>query len=176
MTPMRIAILTLSDRCSRGQTQDTAGPALAEMASQSLHAQIVAQDCIPDDYEAIIAHLCRWVDIDPRPDLILTTGGTGLAPRDVTPEATLQVLQRRHSGMMELIRRRCYDKTPLAYLSRGEAGTRGNTLIINLPGSRRGASESLEALLDVLPHAIATMQNAAHFDERTTPDRRQEPG
>lgn len=166
MTPIRIAILTLSDRCSRGETQDTSGPALAELAEQKLSAHIVARLCIPDDRAQIAQQLRAWCDAATAPDLILTTGGTGLSPRDVTPEATLDILERRHAGLMELIRRRCYDKTPLAYLARGEAGTRARTLIINLPGSRKGATESLEALLDVLPHAIATLRNDPHADDR----------
>lgn len=164
---IRVAILTLSDRCSRGETVDTSGPALAELAQQKLSAEIVTRACIPDDRAQIAQQLRAWTDSAAAPDLILTTGGTGLSPRDVTPEATLDILERRHSGLMELIRRRCYEKTPLAYLARGEAGTRGHTLIINLPGSRKGAMESLEALLDVLPHAVATLRNEQHFDVRS---------
>ena len=167
MSAIRVAILTLSDRCSRGETLDTSGPALAELAQQKLSAQIIARECIPDDRAQIAQQLSTWCDAEVAPDLILTTGGTGLSPRDITPEATLDVLERRHAGLMELIRRRCYHKTPMAYLARGEAGTRGRTLIINLPGSRKGATESLEALLDVLPHAIATLRNDPHSDDRT---------
>lgn len=166
MTPMRVAILTVSDRCSRGETLDTSGPALADLARSKLGAVIAAQACVPDERPVIAAQLRAWAGEIDAPDLILTTGGTGLAPRDVTPEATLDVLERRHSGLMELIRRRCYEKTPRAYLSRGEAGTLGRSLIINLPGSRRGASESLEALLDILPHAIETLRGQVQDDGR----------
>jgi molybdopterin adenylyltransferase len=166
MNPVRVAVLTLSDRCSRGEAVDTSGPALAEMARQRLGAEVVAQTCVPDDRATIAQVLRRWVDESPKPDLILTTGGTGLAPRDVTPEATLEVLDRRHSGLMELVRRRCYDQTPRAYLSRGEAGARRRTLIINLPGSQRGATESLEALLDILPHALETLRGEVQDDGR----------
>ncbi|MCC6681661.1 MAG: MogA/MoaB family molybdenum cofactor biosynthesis protein [Phycisphaeraceae bacterium] len=174
MTPIRVAILTVSDRCSRGEAVDTSGPALAELAQRQLDAQIVACACLPDERDQLAGQLRRWALDGPKPDLILTTGGTGLAPRDVTPEATLDVIERRHNGLMELIRRRCYEKTPRAYLSRGEAGTLGRTLVINLPGSRRGATESLEALLDVLPHAIETLRGQVIDDGRgsllTRPD------
>lgn len=158
MNPIRVAILTISDRCFRGQSQDTSGPALAEMVLSQIGACVVATECLPDEATLISAKLRDWSQGDLKPDLILTTGGTGLSPRDVTPEATLAVLERRHAGLMELIRRRCYENTPLAYLSRGEAGTLGRTLIINLPGSQRGATESLSVLLDVLPHAIEILR------------------
>jgi molybdenum cofactor synthesis domain-containing protein len=167
MTPIRIAILTVSDRCSHGQTADTSGPALADLASTQLQADIVATACLPDERAKLSEHLRDWAMHDPKPDLILTTGGTGLAPRDLTPEATLDVIERRHAGLRELIRRRCYEKTPRAYLSRGEAGTLGRTLIINLPGSQRGATESLEALLDILPHAIETLRGEVQDDGRS---------
>jgi len=166
MTPIRIAILTVSDRCSRGETTDTSGPALAEMARAQLHAEVVATACLPDERSQLGEQLRQWALHDPKPDLILTTGGTGLAPRDLTPEATLDVLDRRHIGLMELIRLRCYEKTPRAYLSRGEAGTLGRTLIINLPGSQRGATESLEALIDILPHAVETLRGEVQDDGR----------
>jgi len=163
---MRIVILTVSDRCSRGDATDTSGPALTEMARAQLHAEVVATACLPDERPRISEQLRHWALHDPKPDLILTTGGTGLAPRDVTPEATLDVIERRHAGLMELIRRRCYEKTPRAYLSRGEAGTLERTLIINLPGSQRGATESLEALIDILPHAIETLRGEVQDDGR----------
>lgn len=168
MTSIRIAILTVSDRCSRGETTDTSGPALADLARAQLHADVVATACLPDERPRISDQLRHWALGDPKPDLILTTGGTGLAPRDITPEATLDVIDRRHAGLMELIRRRCYEKTPRAYLSRGEAGTLGRTLLINLPGSQRGATESLEALVDILPHAIETLRGEVQDDGRPT--------
>ncbi|TVQ56407.1 MAG: MogA/MoaB family molybdenum cofactor biosynthesis protein [Phycisphaerales bacterium] len=163
---MRLAVITVSDRCSRGVTVDTTGPALLRLAEAQLAAQITAFKCVPDEIPAVTQILCDLADGDDAPDLILTAGGTGLAPRDVTPEATLEVLERRHSGLMELIRRRCYEKTPRAYLSRGEAGTRRRTLIVNLPGSERGATESLEALVDILPHAIETLRGEVQDDGR----------
>ncbi len=164
--PIRVAILTASDRCSRGLAIDMSGPALAIMCRDKLGAQVIATACLPDDREQLAVQMRAWAINDPRPDLILTTGGTGLAPRDVTPEATLDVIHRRHNGLMELIRLRCMAKTPRAFLSRGEAGTLETTLIINLPGSLRGATESLEALLDILPHAIETLRGLVQDDGR----------
>ena len=164
--PISVAILTVSDRCSRGAAVDTSGPALADLVRQRLEAQVVAVDCVPDERSRIAGRIGQWARVGPRPDLILTTGGTGLAPRDVTPEATLAVLERRHSGLMELARLRCYPKTPRTFLSRGEAGTVGRTLVVNLPGSKRGATETLEALLDILPHAIETLHGEVQDDGR----------
>jgi len=149
-----VAVLTVSDRCFRGETEDTSGPALVAIAEQRLDADVVITACVPDDLDHIADHLRHWAAVEPKPDLILTTGGTGLAPRDVTPEATRQVIQREHPGLTQLMHLRCYEKTPRTFLSRGVAGAVDRTLIINLPGSKRGATESLEALLDVLPHAI----------------------
>lgn len=166
MTPIRVAILTVSDRCSRGEATDASGPDLAEMIKAQLAGQVVTAACVPDEKALISQQLCAWADGSSPPDLILTTGGTGLAPRDVTPEATLDVLERRHTGLMELVRLRCYEKTPRAFLSRGEAGVRRQTLILNLPGSVRGATESFEALLDILPHAIETLRGEVVDDGR----------
>lgn len=164
--PIRVAVLTLSDRCTRGETEDTSGPALCALARQQLGAQIVATACIPDDQQRIVAQLRGWALQDPRPDLILTTGGTGLAPRDVTPEATVAVLQRRHPALLELARLRCLSQTARAFLSRGEAGTLGQSLVINLPGSQRGATECFLALADILPHAIETLRGEIRDDGR----------
>jgi molybdenum cofactor synthesis domain-containing protein len=158
-SPITVAVLTVSDRCSRGEAVDTSGPALAAMAVERLGWKIAARGCVPDEVKAIGKQLTVWTTTPSHPDLILTTGGTGLASRDVTPEATTAVLHRPHSALMELARLRCLQKTPRAYLSRGVAGTIGRTLIINLPGSQRGATEMFEALLDVLPHAIAMLRD-----------------
>lgn len=166
MNQIRVAILTVSDRCSRRETVDTSGPALAQMVRERLTAEVVATACLPDERAQLSQCLRQWALEHPRPDLILTTGGTGLAPRDITPEATLDVLERRHSGLMELVRYRSLAKTPRAFLSRGEAGTLAQTLIINLPGSERGATESLAALLDLLPHAIETLRGEVQDDGR----------
>ncbi len=165
-TRITACILTVSDRCSRGETTDTSGPALHQLVSRRLRAAVVASACVPDETRRIADQIVHWARADPRPDLILTTGGTGLAPRDVTPEATLAVLERRHAGLLELARLRCYARTPRTFLSRGEAGTIGGTLVINLPGSLRGATETLEALLDILPHAIDTLRGEVLDDGR----------
>lgn len=161
--PIRAAVLTVSDRCSRGEADDTAGPAVAAMCIELLSAEVAASACVPDETEAIRQAIEAWSNRDatdsaPAVDLILTTGGTGLSPRDVTPEATAAMLERRHPGLLELARLRCYEITPRTFLSRGEAGTRDQSLIINLPGSRRGATQMLAAMCDILPHAIATLR------------------
>ena len=163
-----VAILTVSDRCSRGEATDRSGPALAEAVEAAIDARVLATGCVPDEQEQIAEQLRAWSASRPPIDLVLTTGGTGLSPRDHTPEATLGVLERRHAGLIDLIRTRCYAKTPMTALSRGEAGTLGQTLIINLPGSPRGALEWFEAVADVLPHAIDTMLGVGdqhHADE-----------
>jgi len=164
--PIRVAVLTLSDRCARGETEDTSGPALCALARQRMGAEIVATACMPDDHAQIVAQLRCWALEDPRPDLVLTTGGTGLAPRDVTPEATAEVLQRRHPALIELARLRCSSQTVRTFLSRGEAGTLGQSLLINLPGSQRGATECFLALVDILPHAIETLRGEVRDDGR----------
>jgi len=156
--PIRAAVLTVSDRCSRGERVDGSGPALVEMLRAGLGAEIVATRVVPDERDQIAACFVEW-SADPRAiDLVVSTGGTGLAPRDVTPEALRSVMQREHPGLMELARLRCLAKTPKAYLSRGIAGTIGRTLILTLPGSPRGAVENLEAIADILPHAIETLR------------------
>ena len=156
--PIRAAVLTVSDRCSRKEMDDTSGPALQQMVREKLGGEIVMAACVPDESQLIANCLRNWAKDDPRPDLILTTGGTGLAQRDVTPEATTGVLERRHDALLQLAYLRCMVKTPKTFLSRGVAGTIGRTLIINLPGSRKGSTEMFEALLDILPHAIATLR------------------
>jgi molybdenum cofactor synthesis domain-containing protein len=153
---LRVAVLTVSDRCSRGESVDESGPAVAALCRERLGAATVLTACVPDDPERIAAALSEWVGRGI--DLVLSTGGTGLSPRDVTPEAALSVIERPAPGLMELARARCLPKTPRAFLSRGVAGVAGRTLIVTLPGSPRGACEQLEALVDVLPHAIAQVR------------------
>lgn len=165
---MRYAVLTISDRCARGEATDEAGPALCELMEGSLQATQAARGLVPDDADAISTTLTRWAAMDEAPDVILTTGGTGLGPRDVTPEATRAVLQRLHPGLMEMSRFVGSTSTPLAYLSRGVAGTIGRSLVINLPGSTTGATESLGALIPILEHAVDSMKGVGHgrtYDE-----------
>lgn len=171
MARPRTVILTVSDRCSRSETVDTSGLALARLCGEKLSADVLDGVCVADERDRIAETLRGWAGGTTRHDLILTTGGTGLAQRDVTPEATADVLEGRLPALLELARLRCLSKTPRAFLSRGEAGTTGRTLIVNLPGSERGAVEMLEALLDVLPHALAMIagDTAGHIDTRPSP-------
>jgi molybdenum cofactor synthesis domain-containing protein len=157
---IRVAVLTISDRCSRGEQQDTSGPALATLCTERLNATIAERATVPDEADVIEARLRGCVDSGI--DLVLTTGGTGLGPRDVTPEASARVIERPHPALLELARARALPHTPKSFLSRGVAGATARTLIINLPGSQRGSTETLEALLDVLPHAIGMLHGEGH--------------
>jgi len=147
-----VAILTLSDTVARGQGTDTSGEVIAS-AVAALGALIVRREVLEDDQEAISRTLIRYADED-RVALVLTTGGSGFSPRDVTPEATLAVCDRLAPGLVEAARIRTLDRTPLAMLSRAAAGIRGRTLVVNLPGSPAAVREWLEILLPVLPHAV----------------------
>lgn len=158
-TPIRFSVLTVSDRSAQGEREDRGGPAVVQAMIELGPAELCDQSIVPDEIDQITDQIRNWLAANDPPDLILTTGGTGLATRDVTPEATLQLLERRHDGLLELARRRCYDITPMTYLSRGVSGTAGKTLIINLPGSPRGAKETLQAISDILPHAIETLRD-----------------
>jgi len=149
---IRVGILTVSDRSSRGERPDTTHEAIREVLAEGPY-DVVAYEVVPDEVAQIRRVLRLWADRDSL-DVILTNGGTGLALRDNTPEATLEVLERQVPGLAELVRNEGVKRTPLAALSRGVAGVRGGTLIINLPGSPKGASESVAALLSILPHAI----------------------
>ena len=149
---MRAAILTLSDKGSRGERVDESGPALAAWLADR-GVETVQSLVIADEFEQIVAVLTKWADADSA-DLILTTGGTGVSPRDITPEATLHVVERVIPGLGELMRLKSLDKTPMASLSRAVAGIRGQSLIINLPGSPRGAVENLEAVWPTIGHAV----------------------
>lgn len=150
--PIRAAILTVSDKGAAGRRVDTAGPAVAVLLA-SIGAETVETAILPDVRQDIAAQLQAWADSS-RIDLILTTGGTGLSPRDLTPEATLDVAERLVPGIAELMRDSGRKSTHLSSLSRAVAVTRGHTLIINLPGSERGARESLQSILELLPHAV----------------------
>jgi len=121
-------------------------------------AEVLDAALVPDETAAIRSRIRAWCQRSPAPDLICTTGGTGLSPRDVTPEAVGELLHRHHPQLLELARRRTGEHFPRAYLSRGVAGTLGRTLILTLPGSPKGAAETLEALVDILPHAIQTLR------------------
>lgn len=152
---MLIAVLTVSDRCSRGEAQDSAGPAVVALLRESWPAAQMQTALLPDEPDQISARLIEWAAQGA--SLILTTGGTGLGPRDQTPEATRRVLDREAPGIAEAMRALGAMQNPMAWLSRGVAGTRASSLIVNLPGSLRGAQESLRAILPLLRHGLETI-------------------
>jgi molybdopterin adenylyltransferase len=155
-TTLRVGILTVSDKAARGERRDTSGPAIGELLA-TLGAAVERQDVVPDEREQIAARLRDWADAGDL-DLIVTTGGTGLSARDVTPEATLGVVERLVPGLAEAMRAEGLRHTPMAMLSRAVAGVRGRCLILNLPGSEKGVRESLSAVLAVLGHAVETLR------------------
>lgn len=155
---IRLAILTVSDRSARGERPDASGPALAE-AIQRRGWTVFAQQIVPDEIETIKLALLTWCDSE-KIDIILTTGGTGFAPRDITPEATLAVIERSAPGLAEAIRATSLQTNLHAMLSRAVAGIRNHTLILNLPGSPKGAVESFNIVAAVLPHAVELLNEA----------------
>lgn len=154
---IRFGILTLSDRSARGERADASGPALADLI-RAENWSVAEQAILPDDESVIRFKLVEWADSG-RFDVILTTGGTGFALRDVTPEATRAVIQRDAPGLAETMRAESLKKTPHAMLSRAVAGIRGHTLIINLPGSPKGAIENLQTIAPVLSHAVQLLKD-----------------
>lgn len=157
---MRVAILTISDTVSRGTRQDASGPAL-QRRCKALGWQVASEHILPDEPAAIEAQLTSLADQD-LVDLILTTGGTGIGPRDSTPEATARACEKLLPGIPEMMREVGRAKNPRAALSRAVAGVRKRALIVNLPGSPRGAVESLDAVAQLLPHAIEVLRGARH--------------
>lgn len=162
-------ILTISDRSSRGERPDTSGPALARTISD--HGwQVEAQALVPDEFNQIRDTLLGWSDSG-IVDVILTTGGTGFSPRDITPEASQAVIERPAPGLAEAMRAASLQVTPHAMLSRAMAGIRRRTLIVNLPGSPKAAAENLEVILPVLPHAVLMLRDDPNYEagHLTTP-------
>lgn len=158
---LRVAVITVSDRSFRGERPDASGPALAE-AVEASGAEVVRRELVPDDPEALTGLLTTLCTSPDAPDLILTTGGTGIGPRDRTPEATAAACERLVPGIAETLRARSLAVTPHAMLSRGVAGVRGDTLIVNLPGSTGGARDGWETIAPIAAHAASQLRGGDH--------------
>lgn len=156
---IKVAIITVSDKGARGEREDLSGKTIEELMGK-LEAKVVWYTIVPDKMNLIKTALIEAIELY-KADLVLTTGGTGLAKSDVTPEATKAVIEKDVPGISEIIRTESFKKTPHALLSRAIAGIRGSSLIINLPGSPKGVRESLEVILEALPHGIAVLQGEA---------------
>jgi molybdopterin adenylyltransferase len=152
----KVVILTISDRGSKGEREDSSGPLIREMV-KDLPAEVIYYKIIPDEKEKIIQALKQSVD-QLKADLILTTGGTGLSPRDVTPDATWEVIEKEIPGFSEAMRAESLKKTPHAMISRAVTGIRGSSLIVNLPGSPKSVKENLSVILPALPHALSKLK------------------
>ena len=157
---MRVAVLTISDSVSRGEREDRTGPAVAERCKE-LGWEVVAAEALPDERATIASRLSTLADAG-LADIILTAGGTGIGPRDATPEATLAACEKPLPGVGELMRQRGRESNLRAALSRGVAAVRAKCLVVNLPGSPRGAVESLDAVAELLPHAVEVLHGAKH--------------
>ena len=157
---MRVAVLTVSDSVSRGEREDRSGPGVAERC-RALGWQVISLEAVSDDRAALQKRLAALADSGSA-DVVLTTGGTGVGPRDTTPEATAAVCQKILPGLAELMREKGREKNPRAVLSRAVAGVCQRALIVNLPGSPRGAVESLDVVADLLPHAVEVLYGASH--------------
>jgi len=157
---IKVAVLTISDSCTEGNREDVSGQTIIDMLSEETF-EVCEKNIVADDHEEIVNVLKKLSD-EQGIDVVLTTGGTGLGPRDVTPEATASVCERMAPGFSEILRIEGFKKTPKAILSRGISGMRKSTLIINLPGSPKAVRECLEIILDVIPHAVKMMRGGGH--------------
>ncbi|GIP35144.1 molybdenum cofactor biosynthesis protein B [Paenibacillus sp. J2TS4] len=155
----KVAILTASDKGSRGEREDTSAQVIRELVEEEMNGEIVEYRIVPDEIKEIMASLIEMTDYY-QADLIFTAGGTGLGPRDVTPEATLQVIDRQVPGLAEAMRMKAMQKSPEAMLLRGISGIRGSTLIVNLPGKPEGVHEGLAAIIEQLPLALSSLRGA----------------
>jgi molybdopterin adenylyltransferase len=162
---IRAGILTVSDRASRGEYENLSGPVIRDLLAERLSARVELEGIVPDNRATIAQALAAWAD-EYDLDLILTTGGTGVAPRDVTPEATRDVIDREAPGLAEAMRAASLRVTPHAMLSRAVSGMRGSTLIVNLPGSPKAVRENLETILPALPHAVELLRDAPGANQR----------
>jgi molybdenum cofactor synthesis domain-containing protein len=156
----KVAVLTISDSCTEGSREDISGQTIIDMLPEETF-EVCEKKIVADDHEKIVNVLKSFSD-EKGIDVVLTTGGTGLGPRDVTPEATASACERMAPGFSEILRVEGFRKTAKAILSRGVAGVRKNTLIINLPGSPKAVQESLEVIMDVIPHAVKMMRGGGH--------------
>lgn len=159
-----VGVLTSSDLGSKGERKDLSGPTIIDIVTERLNAKVKKYEIVPDERDQIQAALIEWAD-DLDLDLILTTGGTGFAPRDVTPEATKTVIDRQAPGLAEAMRAESMKVTPHGMLSRAVAGIRGRTLIVNLPGSPKAVEETLNVILPALPHAIELLRVMPKADQ-----------
>jgi molybdopterin adenylyltransferase len=164
---INIGILTVSDKGSQGQRQDKSGQAIRDGVAE-IESAVVKYEIVPDEKDIIAGKLADWADSG-MVDVILTTGGTGLSQRDVTPEATLSVIDRSVPGFAEAMRARSLEKTPMAVLSRAVAGLRGQCLIINMPGSPKAVRECLEVVLPAVPHAVDIIKGVVTEHTISTP-------
>lgn len=160
---LRAKILVLSDLAARGEREDRSGPAVRDIL-EGHGWEVAAIEVLPDEFNQIRDRLTEWTESD-ECDAVFTSGGTGLGPRDVTPEATRSVIEKEVPGLAELMRAEGTRSTPLAALSRAVVGVQKRKLIVNLPGSPRGARESLESIIDTLPHAIDQIQGRTRHSE-----------
>jgi len=157
---IKVAVLTISDSCAEGDRADVSGQTIIDMLPEETF-DVCEKKIVADDHDKIVKVL-KNCSGEQGIDVVLTTGGTGLGPRDVTPEATAFVCERMAPGFSEILRIEGFKKTPKAILSRGVAGVRKNSLVINLPGSPKAVQESLEIILDVIPHAVKMMRGGGH--------------